>query len=78
IRTADGAGMVAVIMEKSTTDPYQDKVLRASKGSGFHLLVMSQELDKFITQFNGRVNGTAVGNSVGYKEVTSSDPFALL
>ena len=30
IRTADAAGMDAVIMEKGTTDPYKDKVLRAS------------------------------------------------
>ena len=73
IRTAD-----AVIMEKGTTDPYQDKVLRASQGSVFHLPVMTQDLDTFITQFNGPVYGTALENAVAYKEVTSSDSFALL
>ncbi|VED73279.1 SpoU rRNA Methylase family protein [Staphylococcus aureus] len=78
IRTADAAGMDAVIMEKGTTDPYQDKVLRASQGSVFHLPVMTQDLDTFITQFNGPVYGTALENAVAYKEVTSSDSFALL
>lgn len=68
----------AVIMEKGTTDPYQDKVLRASQGSVFHLPVMTQDLDTFITQFNGPVYGTALENAVAYKEVTSSDSFALL
>ncbi|ELG8226241.1 TPA: TrmH family RNA methyltransferase [Staphylococcus aureus] len=78
IRTADAAGMDAVIMEKGTTDPYQDKVLRASQGSVFHLPVMTQDLNTFITQFNGPVYGTALENAVAYKEVTSSDSFALL
>ena len=38
---------------------------------------MTQDLDTFITQFNGPVYGTALENAVAYK-VTSSDSFALL
>ncbi len=77
IRTADAAGMDAVIMEKGTTDPYQDKVLPSESSSVFHLPVMTQDLDTFITQFNGPVYGTALENAVAYKEVTSSDSFCI-
>ncbi|MBO1198602.1 RNA methyltransferase [Staphylococcus simiae] len=78
IRTADAAGIDAVIMEKGTTDPYQDKVLRASQGSVFHVPVIIDELSSFIQQFNGPVYGTALEQSIPFKEVQSSESFALL
>ncbi|EHJ07016.1 TrmH family RNA methyltransferase [Staphylococcus simiae] len=78
IRTADAAGIDAVIMEKGTTDPYQDKVLRASQGSVFHVPVIIDELSSFIQKFNGPVYGTALEQSIPFKEVQSSESFALL
>jgi TrmH family RNA methyltransferase len=37
IRTADAAGCSGVILSAGTVDPYNDKVIRASSGSIFHL-----------------------------------------
>ena len=64
-------------MEKGT-DPYQDKVLRASQGSVFHIPVITADLKTFIAGFNGPVYGTALENAQPYKEVASQDIFALL
>ena len=63
---------------KGTTDPYQDKVLRASQGSVFHIPVITADLKTFIAGFNGPVYGTALENAQPYKEVASQDIFALL
>ena len=54
-------------MEKGTADPYQDKVLRASQGSVFHIR-STTDLKTFITDFNGPVYGTALENAQPYKE----------
>ena len=78
IRTSDAAGIDLIVMEKGTTDPYQDKVLRASQGSVFHIPVITADLKTFIAGFNGPVYGTALENAQPYKEVASQDIFALL
>ncbi|MBI5972157.1 TrmH family RNA methyltransferase [Staphylococcus caledonicus] len=78
IRTADAAGLDLIVMEKGTADAYQDKVLRASQGSVFHIPVITTELNEFISQFEGPVYGTALENAVSYKEVTTQESFALL
>ena len=78
IRTSDAAGIDLIVMEKGTADPYQDKVLRASQGSVFHIQDITAELKTFIADFNGPVYGTALENAQPYKEVASQDIFALL
>lgn len=78
IRTSDAAGIDLIVMEKGTADPYQDKVLRASQGSVFHIPVITTDLKTFIADFNGPVYGTALENAQPYKEVASQDIFALL
>ncbi|PNZ68550.1 RNA methyltransferase [Staphylococcus croceilyticus] len=78
IRTADAAGIDLIVMEKGTADPYQDKVLRSSQGSVFHIPVISEDLKAFIDQFDGPVYGTALENAVPFKEVSSQESFALL
>lgn len=40
--------------------------------------VLTQDLTTFIAQFDGPVYGTALENAVAYKEVSTSDSFALL
>ena len=67
IRTADAAGIDMIVMEKGTADAYQDKVMRASQGSVFHIPIVTTELNKFIEQFDGPVYGTALENAVSYK-----------
>ena len=48
IRTADAAGLDLIVLEKGTADPYQDKVLRASQGSVFHLPIVTKGLLKIL------------------------------
>lgn len=78
IRTADAAGLDLIVLEKGTADPYQDKVLRASQGSVFHIPIITQELSEFIDHFEGNVYGTALENALPYQQIPSQDNFALL
>ncbi|UDI78598.1 RNA methyltransferase [Staphylococcus taiwanensis] len=78
IRTADAAGLDLIVMEKGTADPYQDKVLRASQGSVFHIPVVTRDLKTFMLDFNGPVYGTALVNAKPYRNIESQDTFALL
>lgn len=78
IRTADAAGIDLIVMEKGTADPYQDKVLRASQGSVFHIPVMSESLQTFIDTFDGPIYGTALDEAVSFKEIEAQDTFALI
>lgn len=78
IRTADAAGIDLIVMEKGTTDPYQDKVMRASQGSVFHIPVVIHDLSNYIQQFDGPIYGTALSNSVTYRNVEPQEKFGLL
>ena len=44
IRTADAAGFSAVILGKGTVDPFNDKVIRATQGSLFHIPIFQADL----------------------------------
>ncbi|MFQ3726438.1 RNA methyltransferase [Staphylococcus equorum] len=78
IRTADAAGLDLIVLEKGTADPYQDKVMRASQGSVFHIPIVSQDLSDFIDGFEGGVYGTALDDAVAYNQIQSQEKFALL
>ncbi|PHK50616.1 TrmH family RNA methyltransferase [Staphylococcus edaphicus] len=78
IRTADAAGLDLIVLEKGTADPYQDKVMRASQGSVFHIPILTTDLSDFINGFEGNVYGTALDDAVEYKEIPSQETFALL
>jgi len=81
IRTADAAGIDAVILGDGTVDAYNAKVLRSAQGSHFHLPIVRGNLTEWIytmKQENIPVYGTALENGVSYKEVQSSDAFALI
>ena len=78
IRTADAAGLDLIVMEKGTADPYQDKVMRASQGSIFHIPVVTEDLATYMNNFDGPVYGTALENAVSFKEIEAQSTFALL
>lgn len=78
IRNADAAGMDAVIYSKGSADPYQDKVLRASQGSVFHLPIIEKDILPFIQSFDGKVFGTSLQNAVPYHTVEKQNNFALI
>ncbi|AMG33821.1 TrmH family RNA methyltransferase [Staphylococcus saprophyticus] len=78
IRTADAAGLDLIVLEKGTADPYQDKVMRASQGSVFHIPILTTELSGFIADFESDVYGTALEDAVVYNQIPSQETFALL
>lgn len=80
IRTADAAGLDAVVMTKGTADAFSDKVLRASQGSIFHIpIIVEENIIHFIQQFEGPVYGTALNQAVNYHEVKKrQSSFALV
>lgn len=81
IRTADAAGIDAVIVGKGSVDMYNPKVLRSAQGSHFHLPVISGNLHDWIDQLNSEnipVYGTALENGIVFTEVDNKETFALL
>ncbi|MBM4762505.1 RNA methyltransferase [Bacillus sp. B15-48] len=81
IRTADAAGIDAVIVGKGSVDIYNPKVLRAAQGSHFHLPVISADLHNWLDSLLDRgisVYGTALENAISYHEVEQEESFALI
>lgn len=81
IRTADAAGMDAVILGKGTADPYSPKTVRAAQGSHFNIPVIRGELVEWITKAKDagvRILGTGLTNAVNHIDVKIEDQFALI
>lgn len=78
IRTADAAGMDAIILGEGCADPYNPKVVRSTQGSIFHLPIIKVQLEELIDVLNIPVYGTALEGAIPYHQVESSNEFALL
>lgn len=81
IRTADAAGLDAVIFGEGTGDLYNPKVIRSAQGSHFHLKFASGSLREWIERFKSHdipVYGTALCRAVPYKEVPPAKAFAFI
>ncbi|MGD6841087.1 TrmH family RNA methyltransferase [Bacillus infantis] len=81
IRTADAAGIDAVIVGKGSADIYNPKVLRSAQGSHFHLPIIRGSLDEWMDRLKEEeipVYGTALENGSSYKETQPAGRFALL
>ena len=81
IRTADAAGVDAVIVGTGSVDVYNGKVLRSAQGSHFHLPVIKGERFEWIKIFKEHqipVYGTALENGAEYKSVSPSPSFVLI
>ncbi|WP_227396670.1 TrmH family RNA methyltransferase [Jeotgalibacillus aurantiacus] len=81
IRTADAAGIDAVILGKGTADPYNAKILRAAQGSHFHLPIVKEDIQSVLAycKNNGiSVFGTSLQEALPYREVDSKKEFALI
>ncbi|MCQ6273457.1 RNA methyltransferase [Bacillus sp. V3B] len=78
IRTADAAGINAIILGEGCADPYNPKVVRATQGSLFHLPLMKANLTEFIKKLDIPVYGTALEGGVPFEQVEKSETFALL
>ncbi|WP_445506854.1 TrmH family RNA methyltransferase [Niallia sp. 03190] len=72
IRTADAAGMDAIIIGEGTVDIYNPKVVRSAQGSHFHLPILKQNIPNFIDALKEKsipVFGTSLENGKNYREV---------
>lgn len=81
IRTADAAGIDAVIVGRGSVDIYNSKVLRSAQGSHFHLPIIRGDLQEWIAKLSEKnipVFGTALEGASEYKETPSTDKFALI
>lgn len=81
IRTADAAGIDAVIFGERTGDLYNPKVIRSAQGSHFHLQTETGSLTEWIQKLKSAdipVYGTALENASPFTEVTPTDSFALI
>ncbi len=81
IRTADAAGVDAVIVGEGSVDAYNPKVLRSAQGSHFHLSIIRGNLTAWIEKLkevNIPVYGTALQNAKVYTEIETSGSFALV
>ena len=52
IRMADAFGLTAVIVSPTTCDPYNDKVIRATIGSVWHIPIVRKTMDECFAYFN--------------------------
>ncbi len=81
IRTADAAGIDAVIFGEGTGDLYNPKVIRSAQGSHFHLQIETGNLVEWIKKLKAAhilVYGTALENAEPFMNVPASDSFALI
>lgn len=81
IRTADAAGIDAIIVGNGSVDIYNPKVIRSAQGSHFHLPVVRGDLKEWIMRLaekNIQIYGTALENGHIYTETKASSSFALL
>ncbi len=81
IRTADAAGLDAVILGKGSADAYNPKTVRSGQGSHFHIPVQRGELSEWVQACKEKdipVYGTSLDESVVYNQVKPQNQFALI
>lgn len=82
IRTADAAGIDAVILGKGSADPFNAKTVRSTQGSIFHIPVIRGDLMEWVERLKENdvpVYGTALdATSVVYNKVEKGPEFALI
>lgn len=82
IRTADAAGIECVVTSSKTADIYNEKVLRGSMGSVFHLpIVQADSLLDFAVQLkNSQITliGTALSGISLWDREPITEPYAII
>lgn len=81
IRTADAAGFTQVVLGRGTVDLYNDKVIRATQGSLFHIDIIEDNLLQTIPAIKEddfTVYASTLENANSYKEVTPDPKVALI
>ncbi|MFC2948606.1 TrmH family RNA methyltransferase [Virgibacillus sediminis] len=81
IRTADAAGVDTIVLGKGTVDLFNDKVLRSTQGSVFHVPVVHADLRELLPHLQGegfQVLATGLENAVDFKEVQVRKKTAII
>lgn len=81
IRTADAAGFSKVVLGKGTVDLYNDKVIRSTQGSLFHIPIQQADLLEEIPQLQQAgysVWGSTLQRAQNYAEVTAQAKTAVI
>ncbi|MBP2240677.1 TrmH family RNA methyltransferase [Cytobacillus eiseniae] len=81
IRTADAAGIDAVLVGEGSVDIYNPKVLRSAQGSHFHLPIIRGNLFEWVDELKTAqipVYGTALENAKEYTEIQRQGKSALI
>ncbi|MGO4939230.1 TrmH family RNA methyltransferase [Fundicoccus sp. Sow4_D5] len=82
IRTADAAGFDGVVMGNGTVDLYNDKVLRATQGSVWHLEIVTTDLAhayQALREANITIYATALHQeAIAYQAVPDRDKVAIV
>lgn len=81
IRTADAAGFQHVVLGKGTVDVYNEKVIRASQGSIFHIAITEQPLPAAIEKLKQQqttVYATALEEAVPIHQIAPKTPIAII
>lgn len=81
IRTADAAGIDAIVLGKGCADAYNSKTLRSAQGSHFHIPVVRGELIEWVDNLQEEgitVFGTALNDAIDYKKIEKTNEFALI
>jgi len=69
IRSADAFGCDLVVLGDGCCDLYNQKVIRSTQGSLYHIPIIKQNLSDYLENFNGFILGTALENSKNIDEV---------
>ncbi|MEC5421987.1 RNA methyltransferase [Virgibacillus sp. C22-A2] len=81
IRTADAAGFDGVVLGQGTVDLYNDKVIRSSQGSLFHIPILHRKLQDEIVLLKEKgfnIWATALEDAKKYSEVVVNEKVALI
>lgn len=81
IRTADAAGVDAVVIGKGSADPYSPKTVRSAQGSHFHIPIVKGDLLEWAERAKRQriqMIGTSLDESVLFKDVEPTERFALI
>jgi RNA methyltransferase, TrmH family len=81
IRTADAAGFDAVILGEGTVDLYNDKVIRATQGSIFHIPIFQANLPVEIMRLKQEgvsIWASALTNSRDFHTIKANSKVALI
>jgi RNA methyltransferase, TrmH family len=82
IRSAEAAGVEAVLVTHGSTDPYNSKTLRASTGAVLHIPVIELSEDesscRILKESGILLVGAALENSVPYNRQYYQSPLALI